>query len=193
MTNNTLADFKANTPPALQAVGARLADYDVDAIAHDLHALADDPQTTTPAQVMREIGGINDVLPEYAHGTAHPVRLPARDNLDPHTPATVGGDDLADQQEFTYRAWLQAVQSLRAAATGLGVDPAQFNAAQALTDLLQGADRDIAINEHTVRHLKGDYGLAAFADHLTGDAAPGTGHEDQDGDAVALDLTGMWF
>lgn len=190
MTTDTRADFKANTPAALQSLGYILRDLNVDAIATDLHALASDPQTTTPAQVIREIGGINDVLPEYAHSIAHPVRLPARDNLDPHTPATVGGDDLADRQ-FTYRAWLQAVQGLRAAATDLGVDPAQFDAAQALTDLLQGADRDITVDEHTVRHLKGDYGLAAFADHLTGGIAPGTGHQGQDADALNFDGTGF--
>lgn len=192
MTTNTLTDFLTNTPAALQAVGARLADYDVDAIAHDLHALADDPKTTTPAQVIRKIGGIkNDVLPEYAHGTAHPVRLPARDNLDPHAPATTGGDDLADRQGFTYRAWLQAVQSLRAAATDLGVDPAQFDAAQTLTDLLQGTEQDITVDEHAIRRLRGAYGMDAFAAALAGDAAPG-GEEAQDVDG-ALDLTGTWF
>lgn len=190
MTTDTRADFKANTPAALQSLGYILRDLNVDAIATDLHALASDPQTTTPAQVIREIGGINDVLPEYAHGTANPVRIPGRDNLDPHTPATTGGDDLADRQEFTYREWLQAVQGLRAAAADLGVDPAQFNAAQALTDLLQGTERDITVDEHTIRRLRGAYGMDAFADHLAGGIAPGTGHEGQDGD-VNFDGTGF--
>lgn len=169
-------------------------------LASDLLAAVDDAEHKTPGAILDELGGrVRATLPAYNKAKPFGPRLPAADNINPHTPAVDDADFLvADREPFNFDEWLAALASLTQWATShTEAEVHTLRLEDALVDLLIESP-DVSISDRTARMLAGQVGMERLAEILTASSRQryyGESESPADEDTLSLDLTagpGAW-
>lgn len=187
---NQSINFRPNLEKAMLNMGHFPSEYNLIVLAADLLGAVPDSRTKEPRQIIRELGArYTDCLAAYRIKGAVGVRIPAADNLNPHTPDVARGRDLG--RRFHADDWTLAVSRLGDwyhAQTDNDVRGMRLS--DALFDLLL-AFPAAEVGGKTPRSLAGRLGTAELVAILTDYYGPGSwGHwYPEPVDVDSIDLT----
>lgn len=192
--------FTHNLERVLLNRGIKPSALHMDRLVSDLVVAVDDAEHKSPHAILTELGArFRATLPAYSKAKPFGPRLPAADNVNPHTPAVDDADFLvADREPFHFDEWLAALASLvQWAMSHTDAEVHTLRLEEALVDLLLESPA-VSIGERTARMLAGQVGMKRLAEIFTASSRQryyGEPESPADDDTLSLDLTagpGAW-